>query len=85
MRIRPNNMPLRLCLWLTPVLAGTPAFAVDAGMPPTQYLPIEPPMHIVVSAQQQAQSAQLHATLAKYGLKCGNPACPICYPPLTAP
>ncbi|MBV8046049.1 MAG: hypothetical protein JO171_02775 [Paludibacterium sp.] len=66
-------------------LAAAPIWAADAGLPPNQYLPLEPPMRIVVTVEQQAKSAEWHATLAKYGLKCGNPACPVCYPPSPTP
>jgi hypothetical protein len=47
----------------------------------TQAEPAMPP--VTATPQSQARTAQIHAILQKYGLKCGNPACPICYPQTT--
>lgn len=35
--------------------------------------------------QEQNRLARLHTMLQKYGLGCGNPSCPFCYPPKNTP
>jgi len=60
---------------------ATGSMMQDNGLS-TQAEPAMPP--VTATPQSQARTAQIHAILQKYGLKCGNPACPICYPQ-TAP
>ena len=44
---------------------------------PQAELPMPP---LTITATDQARSDSIHVILKRYGLKCGNPGCPICYP-----
>jgi hypothetical protein len=63
------------------LVGGTQAASLPAAEPPQQ---AEPAAVVQPAAAGQYQclnpSSQLHSLLNKYALKCGNPACPLCYP-----
>lgn len=76
-----NHTRYRSMSWL--LLAGSARAATLPAAEP----PVPPP-----AAEQAAPASsyqcvdptvKLHALLRKYALKCGNPACPLCYPPST--
>jgi len=60
---------------------GACAASLPAAQPPQQ---AEPAAAVQPAPAGQYQcldpSGQLHRLLGKYALKCGNPACPQCYP-----
>lgn len=63
------------------LLAGGAHAASQPATPPPQQA--EPVAAVQVAAGQYQcldPSRQLHSLLSKYALKCGNPACPLCYP-----
>ncbi len=67
------------------LLSSPNGWAADAGLPPPDAsMSLEPPLRAVATVPQAAQSDRIHAIIAKYGLKCANPTCPVCYPQNTS-
>gem|GEM_PF-4999026 len=55
------------------VMQPPPEPPAPSAMPPSQSQP-------AMQYQCLDPTSRLHALLKKYALKCGNPACPVCYP-----
>ncbi|PXX48692.1 hypothetical protein DFR38_10663 [Aquitalea magnusonii] len=65
---------------------GACAASLPAAPPPQQVGPAAVAQPAAAASYQCLNpSGQLHRLLRQYALKCGNPACPLCYPAAPPP